>query len=274
MAEQLQEPKEVMVEEKQAKPLYQVVAAAILKQINEGQLRANDRLPSEHELCQIYSVGRNTVRRALSELARDGVLESIPGVGTFVSGERFDKTAQYLYGFTHEMRLHGKQVSSRVIEAKLISADPFLARRLQIQLGAEVVFLYRVRMMDGEPTAIERSYLPHDLCPGILQYDFSTASLYEVLTRKYNKSPNHAEQVIEAGLATAEVARLLELDQPAVVLVFHRETRLASGQVIEYVDSELRGDRFRFYADLRLQARPDAFAFRRLPLPIETEARA
>ncbi|MEW6403280.1 MAG: GntR family transcriptional regulator [Chloroflexota bacterium] len=263
-----------MAEEKQAKPLYQVVAAAILQQINDGQLRANDRLPSEHELCQIYSVGRNTVRRAISELARDGVLDTLPGVGTFVSGERFDKTAQYLYGFTHEMQLHGKQVSSRVIEAKLISADPFLARRLQIQLGAEVVFLYRVRMMDGEPTAIERSYLPHDLCPGILQYDFSTASLYEVLTRKYNKSPDHAEQVIEAGLATAEVARLLELEQPAVVLVFHRETRLSSGQVIEYVDSELRGDRFRFYTNLHVQSRADVFAFRRLPVPMETESRA
>lgn len=263
-----------MVKEKQAKPLYQVVAASILKQIDDGLLRANDRLPSEHELCKIHSVGRNTVRRAISELAKDGVLNTIPAVGTFVSGDRFDKTAQYLFGFTHEMQLHDKQVSSKVIEAKLISADPFLARRLQIQLGAEVVFLYRVRLMDGVPTAIERSYLPHDFCPGILQYDFSTASLYEVLSRVYDKSPDHAEQVIEANLATEEVARLLELEQPAVVLVFHRETRLSSGQVIEYVDSELRGDRFRFYADLHLQTRPENFAFRRLPVPMETEARA
>ncbi len=263
-----------MAEEKQAKPLYQVVAEAILQQVNDGKLSANDRLPSEHELCQIYSVGRNTVRRAISELAKDGVLNTIPGVGTFISGDRFEKTAKYLFGFTHEMQLHEKQVSSKVIEAKLISADPFLARRLQIQLGAEVAFLYRVRMMDGVPAAIERSYLPHDFCPGILEYDFSTVSLYDVLSRVYDKSPDHAEQIIEASLATDEVARLLELEQPAVVLVFHRETRLSSGQVIEYVDSELRGDRFHFYADLRLQTRPENFAFRRLPVPMETEARA
>ena len=263
-----------MVEEKQAKPLYQVVAEDILQQINEGKLNANERLPSESELCQIHSVGRNTVRRAISELAKDGVLNTIPGVGTFVSGDRFDKTAKYLFGFTHEMQLHGKEISSRVIQAKIISADPFLARRLQIQLGAEVVFLYRVRLMDGVPTAIERSYLPLDLCPGILEYDFTKASLYEILSRVYDKSPDHAEQVIEANLATDEVARLLELEQPAVVLVFHRETRLSSGQVVEYVDSELRGDRFRFYADLYLQTRPDKFAFRRLPVPMETESRA
>jgi GntR family transcriptional regulator len=260
--------------DKQAKPLYQVVSEAILKQIETGELNPNDRLPSEHELSQIYSVGRNTVRRAISELAKDGALKTIPGVGTFVSDQRLDKTAQYLFGFTNEMTLHGKNISSQVLEAKLISADPFLARRLQIQLGAEVVFLNRVRLMDGEPTAIERSYLPHALCPGILEYNFAEASLYEVLSKVYDKSPDHAEQVIEASLATPEVARLLALELPAVVLVFHRETRLASGQVIEYVDSELSGERFRFFTTLQLQAAPDEFAFRRLPVPIETETRS
>ncbi len=262
-----------MDNEKRANPLYQVVAETIRAQISSGELKSNDRLPSEYELSQIHSVGRNTVRRAISELAKDGVLKTIAGVGTFVSDPRLDKTAQHLYSFSSEMEIHGKRVTSRVLEAKLISADSFLARRLQIQLGAEVAFLYRVRLMDGEPTAIERSYLPHALCPGILEHDFSSTSLYETLSTVYDKSPNHAEQVIEAGLATPEVARLLELELPAVVFVFHRETRLVSGQVIEYVDSELRSDRFRFFANLRLRSSEDEFAFRRLPFPSETETR-
>ena len=123
--------------------------------------------------------------------------------------------------------------------------------------------------MDGEPTAIERSYLPHTLCPGILDHDFSKHSLYDILSSKYDKRPDHAEQVIEASLATPEVAELLGLTPPAVVMVFHRETLLATGQVIEYVDSELRADRFRFYTNLRLQASVGKFAFRRLPF-VET----
>jgi len=262
-----------MNNEKRANPLYQVVAESILEQINKGQLKANDRLPSEYELSQIHSVGRNTIRRAISELAKDGVLKTIAGVGTFVSDYRLDKTAQHLYSFSTEMEIFGKRVTSRVLEAKLISADSFLARRLQIQLGAEVVFLYRIRLTDGEPAAIERSYLPHAQCPGILKHDFSTTSLYETLTNVYDKSPDHAEQVIEASLATPEVARLLGLESPAVVFVFHRETRLVSGQVIEYVDSELRSDRYRFFANLRLRSSENEFAFRRLPVPSETEPR-
>jgi len=259
-----------MIVERQAKPLYQVVVESVLSQVESGQLQANERLPSESELCQIHGVGRNTVRRAISELVNDGVLRTVPGVGTFVGDSRLDKTAEYLFGFTQEMRFLGKKVASQVLEAKIIGADPFLSRRLQIQLGADVVFLYRVRFMNDEPTAIERSYLPYELCPDILKHDFSTDSLYEILSTVYAQRPDHAEQVIEAKLATSEVARLLDLTPPAVVFVFHRETRLASGRVIEYVDSELRADRFRFYTNLRLLSSPDESAFQRLPLQLET----
>jgi GntR family transcriptional regulator len=255
-----------MNREQQAKPLYQIIQETVLGQVESGELQPNDRLPSESELCDLYSVGRNTVRRALSELIQDGILRTVPGLGTFVEDNRLTKTAEYLYGFSQEMHRHKKEITSKVVEAKLISADPFLTRRLQVQLGAEVVFLYRVRKMDSEPVAIERSYLPHSLCPGILKYDFSVKSLYEVLSSVYNMRPHHAEQEIEAGLATAEVTRLLNLTPPAVVLAFHRETRLFSGEVIEYVDSELRADCFRFYTNLRLQTKPEESTFRRLPI--------
>lgn len=248
------------------KPLYQVLYDALLQQIESGELKPHDRLPSENDLCETFSVGRNTVRRALSELANDGILNTVAGLGTFVTDSRLTKTAEYLFGMTQEMELRGKAITSRVLDAKLISADPFLTRRLRVQLGAEVVFLYRVREMDGEPVAIERAYLPHALCPGILDFDFSKESLYQTLSKVYGKSPSYAEQEIEASLATPEVARLLKLTQPAVVLAFHRETCLETGEVIEYVDSELRADRFRFYTNLRLQADADEFVFRRLPV--------
>jgi GntR family transcriptional regulator len=255
-----------MTEHNRARPLYQVVIESLLEKIESGEYQSGERLPSESELCKLYQVGRNTVRHALSELVGRGVLTTVHGVGTFVADVRLDKTAQFLFGFTNEMSRHDAKVTSDVLAAEIIPADAALSRRLQIQLGSEVVFLYRVRKMDGEPVAIERSYLPHELCPGILEYDFSTNSLYETLSNVYNRKPDHAEQEIEASLATPEVARLLELTPPAVVLVFHRETRLANDKVIEYVDSELRADRFRFYSQLRPFAPSEAAVFRRLPI--------
>jgi GntR family transcriptional regulator len=163
------------------------------------------------------------------------------------------------------MQMQGKEVGSRVLEAKLIPADPFLSRRLQIQLGEEVVFLSRIRLMDGAPTAIERAHLPHELCPGILEHDFSKSSLYEVLSDHYGRHPDHAEQEIAAKLASPQVADYLGLEIPSVVFIFHRETRLLDGRVIEYVDSEVRADQYRFYTKLKLHAPSQDFAFRRMP---------
>lgn len=259
-----------MMELAEGKPLYQAVAERLLSLVESGELEPNERIPSESELGRRYGVGRNTVRHAIAELVQRGVLHTVQGVGSFVVDTRLTKTAEFLYGFTQEMENRGVDVSSQVIEAKIIPADAFLSRRLQVQLGAEVVYLYRLRMMDGEATAIERAYLPHSLCPGILENDFSEQSLYETLSERYGRKPDHAEQEIEASLATPEVARMLGLEPPAVVLIFHRETRLVDGRVIEYVDSELRADRFRFYTNLKLHAANDAFVFQRLPVGVSS----
>lgn len=250
------------------KPLYEAMAEALREQIQSGQVRPGQRIPSESELCALYGVGRNTVRHAIADLTAQGYLKTIQGVGSFVTEPRVSKTAEYLLGFTQEMQMQGKQVGSRVLEARIIPADSSLARRLQIQLGAEVVYLARLRLMDGEPTAIERAHLPHELCPGILSHDFSTASLYQVLADEYGMRPDHAEQEIEASLATPQVAELLALKQPAVVFVFHRDTRSADGRAIEYVDSEVRADHFRFYTNLKLHAPVQDFGFRRLPVGV------
>ncbi|MBN2045186.1 MAG: GntR family transcriptional regulator [Anaerolineales bacterium] len=247
----------------QAKPLYQIVADTILAQIEGGDYSPGERLPSESELVNSFGVGRNTVRHALSELADQGVIRTVQGVGSFVETTRYSKTANFLLGFSQEMERTGKATKNQVLDARIISADPFLARRLQTQLGAEVVFLHRLRMLDGEPVANERAYLPHRLCPGILEYDFTTASLYQILSSQYNMKPESAEQEIIAELATDEIARLLGLTQPAVVLVFHRETSTADGRVIEYVDSEFRGDRFQFYTHLKADTSQQPFVFQR-----------
>jgi len=249
-----------------AKPLYKQVYESILHQIREGNLQPGERLPSEHALSEQFGVGRSTIRRALSELVADGFVETVQGVGTFVEERRFPKTAQILYGFSQEIEQRGKNVTSQVLNKELITADAFLARRLQVQLGSEVVFLNRLRLIDGEPAAIERAYIPNSLFPAMLDHDFSRESLYEVFSDEYDMKPDHAEQEIRAELATERVANLLGLTLPAVVLIIHRETHAADGQVIEYVESEFRGDRFRFYTHLEASTEKEFKTFQRFPV--------
>jgi GntR family transcriptional regulator len=253
------------------KALYQQIADSILEKIQTGELQPGARLPSEHALSAEHKVGRNTIRHALSDLAAKGYVESVQGVGTFVTETHFPKTVEFLFGFSQEMAQRGKVVTSQVLEAKLITADPLLARVLRIQLGAEVVFINRLRLVDGKPAAIERAYLPHSFCHGILEHDFSKESLYDVLSTQYNMKPDHAEQEIGAEIATPQVAELMDLDQPASVLVIRRETRTADGRVIEYVESEFRADRFRFYTNLKASASSPTAIFQRYPIETVNE---
>lgn len=246
--------------------LYQQVAESILKQIQNGELQPGARLPSENALSEQHQVGRNTIRHALSELSVKGYVESVQGVGTFVTETHFPKTVEFLYGFSQEMAQRGKNISSEVIEARIIPADPLLARVLRIQLGAEVVFLNRLRVVDGKPAAIERAYLPHAFCQEILAHDFSQESLYDVLAAQYNMKPDHAEQEIGAEIATPQVAELMGLKHPAPILIIRRETRTADGRVIEYVESEFRADRFRFYTNLKASASSPSSIFQRFPI--------
>ena len=248
------------------KALYQKIADSILEQIQSGVLEPGARLPSEHDLGERHGVGRNTIRHALSDLAAKGYVESVQGVGTFVSETHFPKTVEFLYGFSQEMAQRGKNVASRILEAKIINADPFLARILRVQLGAEVVFLNRLRLVDGKPAAIERAYLPHNFCHGILEHDFNIESLYDVLAARFNMKPDHAEQEIGAEIATPEVSKLMGLEHPAPILVIRRETRTAEGRVIEYVESEFRADRFRFYTNLKASASSPGAVFQRFPI--------
>ena len=69
--------------ERQAKPLYQVVVESVLSQVESGQLQANERLPSESELSKIYSVGRNTIRRAIQGASERKNIKNCPWRGNF-----------------------------------------------------------------------------------------------------------------------------------------------------------------------------------------------
>ena len=83
--------------------------------------------------------------------------------------------------------------------------------------------------------------------------------------------PDHAEQEIGAEIATPRVAEMMDLEPPAAVLVIRRETRTADGRVIEYVESEFRADRFRFYTNLKASASSPMAVFQRYPIQSSRE---
>lgn len=231
-------------------PLYAQLRDTLRADLLNGRLRAHEQLPSERELCARFRVSRMTVRQALLDLAREGLIYSRAGKGTFAGEPKIDQHLRTLSGFSQDMRSRGSAPSSRVLEAKTERADTRLARILKLSPGDKVIVLSRVRLSDGIPLAIETAHLPAALCPNLLRHDFARESLYAVLEREYGYRLTRAEQTIEAALARPREAALLQITLPAPVLVMERLTFTDQGVLIEYVHSIYRGDRYKFYSTL------------------------
>ncbi len=231
-------------------PLYVQLLETLRADILSRKLVPHQQLPSERELGVRFRVSRMTVRQALADLSRDGFIYTRVGKGTFVSEPKINQQLKTLTGFSQDMENRGNKPSSRVLEMKLERATDNVAGALHVAPGTEVALLSRVRLSDGTPLAIETVHLPHSLCPNLLQHDFATESLYNVLERDYGFRLTRAEQTIEAALCSTHEAVLLQLNPPAPVLVMERLTFTDQDIPIEHVHSVYRGDRYKFHSTL------------------------
>ncbi len=228
-----------------AVPLHIQLADLLRLQIDRKELCPHDRLPSERDLCLRYGISRITVRKALSTLTQEGLVYSTVGKGTYVAEPRYDEELQPLSSFTQDLERRGVRSTSQVLSATLVLADDELAERLNILRGAEVVRLHRLRLANDLPIAIQTAHLVHHLCHGLLHFDFSQRSLFEVLRSEYHLQLARTDTTIEAALATAEEARLLQLRRPAAVLISLQTTYLDHGDVIEFTRSVFHAERYK-----------------------------
>jgi GntR family transcriptional regulator len=238
-----------------APPKYRRVAEALAAEIAAGRFKAGDQIPSERSIAEEMGVSRMTARQALRTLAERGVVQPRVGQGTFVDIPVIHQELAALKGFTEEMERQGRSAGSLLIEASRRAAGPQAAQALGLAVGGEVWRIGRVRLVDGDPVALETTEVPVELAPDLLdRADLGRSSLYAVLREHYGLRPVTAEQTLAAGLADSAVAIPLGLAPGAAVLRLTRLTRDAQGRAIEHVRSVYRGDAFVMKVRLSLEA--------------------
>jgi GntR family transcriptional regulator len=239
-------------------PLYYQIQQHILEHIRSGKFEPGKPLPSEEVISKRLSVSRMTARQALKALCSLGVAYSQRGKGTFVSQAKLDKNVRQVFSFSEEMEARGAKPHSRVISFETISASDEVREALLLGPEHQVLRLRRVRMADSLPMGVETTHLPLQMCPNLLGKFDPRASLYRTLSEVYKIHIVQAEEVVEAGLATAEEARLLRISKGSPVFLFTRTAYVQSGQAVEYVKSTFRGDRYKITNRLRRQADGDS----------------
>jgi GntR family transcriptional regulator len=230
-------------------PRHYRVYRLVADRITLGELAPGERLPSERSLCDQLQVSRTTVRRALAALTEDGLVESAPGRGTFVTGGPLIEPANGLLSFTELGRRRGLAPTARVLEQTVRPATFDESELFRIAPGAELFELARLRMLDGAPVAVDRALVPLARVQGIEDTDFSTASLYDVLDAA-GTPPVRADYQVEATSADATVAELLGMAEGGPILLAVTTSIDVRGRVLERARTYYRGDRYRFQSSL------------------------
>lgn len=152
--------------------------------------------------------------------------------------------------FTEEMRRRGMTPSSRTIELRVTPAGAHLGRLLHVSPSEPVVIVTRLRLADRESMAIETLHVRESLIPGLTAADLEKQSFYELLDERYGIVIVGGKQAIEPTVTNEEESAALGVPLHSPAFLFERTTRTESGQIVEYVRSIYRGDRYRIVSDL------------------------
>ena len=213
------------------------------------RLAVGDAIPSERQLSADLGVSRLTVRAALDDLVREGMLVRRRGSGTFVSEP---KIAQELTmtSFTEDMRRRGMVPASRTLELRIVPAGAHLGRLLSVSPSEAVVVITRLRLADRETMAIETLHVRESLIPGLTASDLEHQSFYELLEERYDVVIASGIQTIEPTVTNEDESLALGIPLHSPAFLFERTTQTRLGEVVEYVRSIYRGDRYRLVTEL------------------------
>jgi GntR family transcriptional regulator len=227
-------------------PLWAQVLADLNARLARGDF--DERFPTDQELVAGYGVSRQTVREAVRRLADDGVLTRERGRGTRVRTLEFEHTPGTLEGLFHQVEAQGA-VQTSVVRIRERTTDAEIARRLELPARARLVHIERLRLADGEPLALDRSWLPARVADRLLEAPLTHAGLYDELARLCGITIVGGSERVRPVVPTAAERRALAM--PAGVAGFAIERIVSSHQApVEWRQSLVRGDRYSLVVEL------------------------
>lgn len=227
-------------------PLYQQIKDTLRSGILDGRYPPHSRMPSESELQEMFEVSRITIRQALGDLQKEGLIFKVHGKGSFVSQPRTVQNITSLQGFAESMSSDGHEIVNRVISFNFVAANEEVASRLALERGARVAEIHRVRLVNREPTSYEITFLPEALGRKLQRADLATRDIFLILENDCGVALGSADLSIDAIPAHAPVTRALELKKDAPVLRVERLTYDSDRQPVDFEYLYFKGGTFQY----------------------------
>jgi GntR family transcriptional regulator len=228
-------------------PLYRRLYRTLARRIANAEWRPGDALPAELDLAKQYGVAPGTIRKAIDELVDDGLIERRHGSGTFIRRPNFDNMMVRFFLFRDPS---GGLImpESHLVSREIVPASAFVAERLDMREGENVIKVVRHRHWEGEARLLEDIFLPLDRFRAILDHSAEEigALLYPAYERLCGQLVCFIEEEISITDVTDEDAAILKLRHHDLVVAIERLARNASGQPIEWRISRGEARRFRY----------------------------
>ena len=210
-------------------PLYYQLINLIQEKIKSGALKPGDALPTEHEFREIYGLSQTTIRKAISELVHDNVVEARRPKGVFVCQPKVEEYSNgFLTSFTEEFRESGYQPHSKILRFETVPIYGQVAEELKLASGGLAHYVYRLRYLNGDPVSINYDWISCAAVPNLRREDFAETgkeqSLYYNLREIYGIKLVRAVETVTAVSLSKEEAALLNATTGAPVISRKRLT--------------------------------------------------
>jgi GntR family frlABCD operon transcriptional regulator len=230
--------------------LYDQVKLRIKEMITKGEIAPGDKLPNENELCETFNTSRITIRRALKELAAEGVIEIIHGKGTFIKSIKQQIHILNLKGFTEGLSSAESTFTKEVLVNKTEMADEELMKTFKRNEPFEVVKLVRI-IRDGSALfCVDYAYLPNDIYPGISEKIKDNVSTFNLIHHEYGVKFKNARKEIEFIQPPLEISKHLEISRMEPVIQVKKVINDKQDNPVHYSLYYLLAERVNFHIDV------------------------
>ena len=214
--------------------LWRQILGHVQRDIDSGALPPGARLPTEAELSRQFGVNRHTVRRALEELSRGGVVRVEQGRGSFVAEDVLDYAVEPRTRFSEWIRRHNKEPSGRILQLKDTTADSRVAAGLGLRSGARVILLQRLGLADATPVSLTSHYFSVARLPGLLEALREAPRITEALRAVGVSDYMRQMTRVTARLPSPDEAELLRTGRSRPLLVAENVNVDRAGAVVEF----------------------------------------
>lgn len=227
-------------------PLYARLREQLKAEILGGRRKPGERLPSEAEMTTEFGVSRITVRQALGDLQKEGLLVKSHGRGSFVAPPPVALELARLEGLSESLSGAGRTVHTRVLALRHSRADSAVATTLGLASGAPVTVIDTLRYLDREPLVVNRSWMPHAVGTRIGRPDLANRDILDILEHDLGLRIGRAELSIGAAAATPYQRRNLRVQAGTALVTLRRLVHDAAGTPVHLEQSAYRADMFSY----------------------------